>query len=72
VEAILDAARKQKDSDRRFMASIQGVDLGEKPADSDEVPADFDDVVRRAQAKARGVSQEALEWSEIGFTVEED
>lgn len=70
VELILDAARERRAQDRKFMASIQGIDLPdeEKPSDGPS----FEEVVNRAKAKARGISAEAHALKEIGFEVEED
>lgn len=69
--AILDAVREQKHQERRFLAAMQGVDIPEEPETSEGTPS-FEDVVRRAQAKARGVSEDALYLEEIGFHVEEE
>lgn len=51
---------------------MQGVDLDEQTGGGTDGVPDFQDVVRRAQAKARGVSEDAMFFEDIGFHVEEE
>lgn len=49
--------------DRRFAASLKGIDLG----DDSEKSSSFEEVERRAQAKLAGKSEEELEFNDMGF-----
>jgi hypothetical protein len=69
VEKLLEVKREQDWQDKKFAAALKGVDLDD-PKDSD-TPS-FEDVKRRAEAKARGISTEALEFAEIGIGIEGD
>lgn len=66
MKAILDASRKQEHQRQKFAAALKGVNLDESP--EEDVPT-FEDVKRRAEAKARGLSEDAVEFGEVGFAV---
>ena len=51
--------------DRRFAASLQGVDLGD--GGQSEEASSFEDVKRRAAAKAAGKTEDELEFAGMGF-----
>lgn len=69
VNAIRDAARKQQHERQRFEAMLhKGVDI----EDRDESVPTFDEIKRRAEAKNRGVSEEALEFADIGIQIIEE
>ncbi|UMO76251.1 hypothetical protein SEA_TOMAS_62 [Streptomyces phage Tomas] len=68
-EALLEAKREQEFQKNKFTAALKGIDL-EDP--HDESAASFEDVKRRAEAKLKGVSEESLEFAEIGIAIEGD
>jgi hypothetical protein len=71
INAIRDAARKRDHERRKFEAMLhKGVDLDEGSS-SDGTPT-FDDIKRRAEAKLRGISEEAHELGEIGIQIIEE
>lgn len=57
VSKMLEKAREMKYNDQRFAASLKGIDLDEGKS------TEFDDIKRRAEAKARGISEEQYELS---------
>lgn len=59
--ATLDSYREQKERDRKFAAAIQGIDLDE----GKEEKRDFDEVKRRARAKAAGRDPDANDVLEL-------
>lgn len=67
LNQILDSYRKVRQEDRRFFAAIQGIDLDKSNGEH----ADFEEVKRRAEAKLRGMSEEELELSQVGISIEE-
>lgn len=69
LESLLEAKRDSDFNDKKFMAALKGVDLDANR--SSDTPS-FEDIKNRAAAKARGVSQEALEFSQIGIAFEGD
>lgn len=73
IEVLLDASREQEYQRQKFAAALKGIDLDEQTGKSgnDDTPT-FEDIKRRAEAKARGVTEEQLEFAEIGIAVEEE
>ncbi len=69
LEKLLEVKRDQDFQEKKFAAALKGVNLDD-PNDGD-APS-FEDIKRRAEAKARGVSAEALEFAEIGIGIEGD
>lgn len=70
INAIRDAARKRDHERRKFEAMLhKGVDLDD--VRNDGTPT-FEDIKRRAEAKARGISEEAYEFAEIGIQIIEE
>lgn len=70
INAIRDAARKKDHERQRFEAMLhKGVDLDEQREDG--VPT-FDDIKRRAEAKNRGLSEEQIEFADIGIKIIEE
>lgn len=57
VSKMLEKAREMKYNDQRFAASLKGIDLDEGKS------TEFDDIKRRAEAKARGISEEQYDLS---------
>lgn len=57
VDAILLAHHENLDSDRRFLAALKGIDLGENQQDT---ASKFDEVKARAEARILNVSVEEL------------
>lgn len=57
ISKMLEKAREMKYNDQRFAASLKGIDLDEGKT------TEFDEVKRRAEAKALGVSEEQYELS---------
>jgi hypothetical protein len=68
LEVILDASRKQEYARQKFAAALKGVDLDEGKSDTPT----FEDIKRRAEAKNRGISEEQLEFADIGIAVFEE
>jgi hypothetical protein len=73
LEAILDASREQEYSRQKFAAALKGIDLdeGKNKRDGSDTPT-FEDIKRRAEAQARGVTEEQLEFADIGIAVVEE
>lgn len=69
LEVILSAAREQEYSRQKFAAALKGVDLDENKSKNS---SSFEDVKRRAEAKARGVSEEQISFGEIGIAIIEE
>ena len=71
LETLLDKARDVEHDRMRFAASLKGIDLDKGQAKSEEER--FNEVKRKAEAQLRGMSEEELEFEQIGitFTVEE-
>jgi hypothetical protein len=57
VSRMLEKAREMKYNDQRFAAALKGIDLDEGKA------TEFDVIKRRAEAKARGMTEEQYELS---------
>ena len=57
IVKLLEKAREKKYDDQRFAASLKGIDLDEGRA------TEFDEIKRRAEAKAKGVSEEQYDLS---------
>lgn len=70
LQAILDAINDREERDRIFRAAIAGVDYKGGTREKDN-----SDPVERAKAKARaqlkGMSEDQIEWGDLGFEVEE-
>lgn len=69
VETLLEAKRDSDFQKNKFAAALKGIDL-EEPGVKD-APS-FEDIKRRAEAKAKGISPEALELAQIGIGMEGD
>jgi hypothetical protein len=57
VVKLLEKARENKYDDQRFAASLKGIDLDEGRE------TEFDEIKRRAEAKAMGITEEQYELS---------
>ncbi|QIN94027.1 hypothetical protein PP459_gp207 [Streptomyces phage Wakanda] len=68
---ILDAAREQEYERKKFAAALKGIDLDEDKRSNGDTPS-FDDIKRRAEAKARGMTEEQIEFADIGIAVVEE
>lgn len=68
LETLLEAKREQEFQKNKFAAALKGIDLDEPQSDTPS----FEDIKRRAEAKAKGVSPESLELAEIGIGIEGD
>lgn len=55
---------EQINADRKFAASLKGIDLG---GEEETETSSFEDIERRAQAKLAGKSEDELEFAEVGF-----
>ncbi len=69
LQTILEASREQEYNRQKFAAALKGVDLDEKTGNTD---SSFEEVKRRAQAKVSGISEEEIEFSQIGIAVIEE
>ncbi|UTN92294.1 tail assembly chaperone [Streptomyces phage Stigma] len=69
LQAILEAARDKEYRGQKFAAALKGIDLDEKTGNND---TSFDDIKRRAEAKLHGVSEDEIEFSNIGIAVIEE
>ena len=67
LNAILDAAREQQEREWKFMASIQGVEWGGSEA-KEEDPVER--AKRRAAAENAGISEDQLDFADLGIEVE--
>lgn len=65
--AILSAAREKESRQNRFLAAIQGIDLGDEKNKAKEK---FDEVRTRAEAKLTGRSQDEIEFDALGLEIE--
>jgi len=65
---MYEKAHEVRKDDKRFAAALKGIDI-----DEGETSA-FDDVIARAEAKARGMNEEEyqLEQMQIGFIDEDE
>lgn len=61
------AARRRDDRQNKFAAALKGINLDEE---KDPEATTFEDVVRRAEAKLAGKTEEEVALEEIGFAVE--
>lgn len=57
ISKMLEKAREMKYNDQRFAASLKGIDLDEGKT------TEFDEIKRRAEAKALGITEEQYELS---------
>jgi len=57
IVKMLEKSREKKYDDQRFAASLKGIDLEEGRS------TEFDEIKRRAEAKAMGISEEQYELS---------
>ena len=71
LEVILQAARDQEYSRQKFAAALKGVNLDESKTSGDK-ELTFEDIKRRAQAKVTGISEEQLEFADIGIAIVEE
>jgi hypothetical protein len=69
LESLLESKRDREYEEKKFMAALKGIDLESPGGKSDTT---FEDVKNRAAAKIKGVSQEALEFADIGIAFEGD
>lgn len=69
LQIILEASREQEYTRQKFAAALKGVDLD---AQSGKTDSSFEEVKRRAQSKISGVSEEQLEFADIGIAVIEE
>lgn len=67
LELLLSKARDVKHDEQRFAASLKGINLDSANRESQEEA--FEKVKRRAQAKLAGVSEEEIEFGEIGINL---
>ena len=67
LETILTAARKEKESERKFMAAIQGIDL--EKGNADDAKERFESIKRRVAARKSGKSEEQLALEGMGIDV---
>lgn len=68
IEIMYGKAYKLKENEYRFLAAIQGVSLGEDEEDENTAEA----IIRRAEAKALGMSEEAYNLEGMFEFIEED
>lgn len=64
---MYETAMTMRFEDKKFFAALKGVDLDEQSGGSD-----FDEVVRRAEAKAAGISEEAYELDGMFDIIDEE
>ena len=69
---ILEAAREQEYERKKFAAALKGIDLDEKNNRGNADTPTFEDIKRRAEAKARGMTEEQIELADIGIAVIEE
>jgi len=72
LSQILNAKHEQENKEQRFLAAINGIDLGEATQDG-EAPS-FEDIKARAESKIKGeneVDKEMREFAEMGLVATE-
>lgn len=70
INAIRDAVRKKEHDRRKFEAALhKGLDLDKENTDGGP---SFEDIKRRAEAKNRGISEEQVEFMDIGIQIIEE
>lgn len=67
LTALLEKGREMKYDNMRFTAALKGIDL-----DKASGKKEFEEVRKRAMAKANGMDEEKYDLSEMGITVEYD
>lgn len=67
LSQVLDSSRKVQREQNKFLAAIQGIDIDKNKSDGADA---FEEVKRRAQAKLAGMSEEELDLSEVGISIE--
>jgi hypothetical protein len=71
LEATLNAIREKEDRERRFAASLKGIDLGK--TDNGSVEERLEKVKLRARARLAGKDPDELALSDIGIaTINEE
>lgn len=55
---------KALDQDRKFAASLKGIDLGD---DNSGTESSFEEIQRRAEAELAGKSEDELDFADMGF-----
>lgn len=63
LQLLLDTMRKRDHDARKFAAALKGIDLDKGSTER------FDELKRRAQAKARGQDEEQYHLGEIGVAI---
>jgi len=66
LNQVLDSSRKAKHEQNKFLAALKGIDLDKGQTKTDA----FEEVKKRAEAKLRGISEEQLDLSEVGISIE--
>lgn len=66
LESILDAAREIEHNGFKFAASLKGIDL-DKESNRESPEQAFARIERRAKARLAGMSEDELEFQEIGI-----
>lgn len=66
--AIVEAKRELQSNQNRFLAGIQGIDLGNNSKET----SSFDDIQRKAKAALSGVSEDKYQAAVMGFEYESD
>lgn len=70
---IVDAARKQERDRQVFAAALKGIDLDKDQRNGEESLSPEERIERskrRAEAQLRGLSEEEIEYGELGLGVE--
>lgn len=62
LNVLVEQARKREERQNKFLAAIQGIDLGEDEEESD-LPT-VDDIKRKAEAIRLGISEEEVKREE--------
>jgi len=65
IELMYVKAYKLKEDEYRFLAALQGVDLGEEESEAEAI-------IRRAEAKAMGMSEEEYNLEGLFEFIDED
>lgn len=69
ISALLEAQRRAEFQKQKFAAGLKGIELPDP--ESEGLPT-FEDVKRRAQARASGLSEEQIGFMDVGILVVED
>jgi len=71
LEVIIKAGRERQDEINKFNAALKGIRLGDDEEDEPLTAQEkVEEMKRKMEAKARGLSDEQFEFTELGLDLE--